>query len=193
MQIYGDAIRFGIHSGQQYTTFDQCLELWQCAEELGYDWVSDFDHFRPMDNPTGPCFEGMTLLSALAARTSRIRCGMLVLGAHYRHPAIVANMASTIDHISHGRLELGIGAGAYDVGQDQYGILLPRPGIRMEMLDESCSIIRSLWTQETTTFTGKHYQLQDARMEPKPVQKSLPLLIGGAGEQRTLHSRCRAC
>jgi F420-dependent oxidoreductase-like protein len=186
VQIHGEAIRFGIHSGQQYTDFDQCLELWQRSEELGYDWVSNFDHFRPMDHPTGPCFEGTTLLAALAARTSHVRCGMLVLGVAYRHPAVVANIAATIDHLSGGRLELGVGAGANDIGQDQYGIPFPRVGVRMDMLDEACRVMRSLWTQETTTFEGRHYRLKDARMEPKPVQEHLPLVIGGAGERRTL-------
>lgn len=186
MPINGNVIRFGIHSGQQYTTFDQCLELWQRSEKQGYDWISAFDHFRPMDQPLGPCFEGPTLLSALAACTSHVRCGMLVLGVPYRHPAVVASIATTIDHVSGGRLELGMGIGAYDLGQDQYGIPLPRVGVRMGMLNEACLILRSLWTQETTTFEGKYYHLKDARMEPKPIQKHLPLVIGGAGEQQTL-------
>ncbi len=186
MQIHGDAIRFGIHSGQQYPTFHECLELWRKAEEAGYDWVSDFDHFRPMDRPFGPCFEGTTLLAALAARTKRIRCATLVLGVPYRHPAIVATIAATIDHISDGRLELGIGAGAYDLAQEQYGIPLPAVGVRMDMLDEACHIMRALWTRETTTFNGRYYQVKDARLEPKPVQKHLPLVLGGAGERRML-------
>ena len=111
---------------------------------------------------------------------------MLVLGVTYRHPAVVANIAATIDHVSGGRLELGMGAAWYELEHDQYGIPFPRIGVRMDMLDEACHILRSMWTQETTTFEGKHYQLKDARMEPKPVQEQLPLVIGGAGERRTL-------
>ena len=122
----------------------------------------------------------------MAAHTSRVRCGMLVLGVTYRHPAVVAKMAATIDHVSGGRLELGMGAAWFELEHEQYGIPFPRIGVRMDMLDEACRIMRSLWTQETTTFEGKHFQLKDARLEPKPVQEHLPLVIGGAGERRTL-------
>jgi alkanesulfonate monooxygenase SsuD/methylene tetrahydromethanopterin reductase-like flavin-dependent oxidoreductase (luciferase family) len=109
-----------------------------------------------------------------------------VLGVTYRHPAVVANIAATIDHVSGGRLELGMGAAWYELEHDQYGIPFPRIGVRMDMLDEACRILRSLWTQETTTFEGKHFRLEDARMEPKPLQDHLPLVIGGSGERRTL-------
>ena len=95
-------------------------------------------------------------------------------------------MAATIDHVSGGRLELGIGAAWYELEHEQYGIPFPRIGVRMDMLDEACRIARSLWTQETTTFEGRHFRLKDARLEPKPVQEHLPLVIGGAGERRTL-------
>jgi F420-dependent oxidoreductase-like protein len=187
MQIHGDTIRFGIHSGPQNTTYEDYRDLWLRAEELGYEWVSDFDHFYPIfSDPTGPQFEGLTLLSAMAAQTSRLRCAVLVLGVTYRHPAVVAKMAATIDHVSGGRLELGMGAAWFELEHEQYGIPFPRIGVRMDMLDEACRIMRSLWTQETTTFEGKHYQLKDARLEPKPVQEHLPLVIGGAGERRTL-------
>jgi len=187
MQIFGDDIRFGVHSGPQNTSFDDYRELWLRCEELGFEWVSDFDHFLPIfDDPAGTQFEGLTLLSAMAAHTERVRCGMLVLGVTYRHPAVVANMAATIDHVSGGRLELGMGAAWFELEHDQYGIAFPRIGVRMDMLDEACRIMRSLWTQETTTFEGRHFQLKDARMEPKPVQEHLPLVIGGSGERRTL-------
>lgn len=187
MQIFGDDMRFGVHSGPQNTTFDDYRSLWLRSEELGFDWVSAFDHFRPiMSDPTGPQFEGLTTLAAMAERTSRVRCGMLVLGVTYRHPAVVANMAATIDHISGGRLELGMGAAWFELEHEQYGIPFPRIGVRMDMLDEACHILRSLWTRETTTFEGRHYQLEDARLEPKPVQEHLPLVIGGSGERRTL-------
>jgi F420-dependent oxidoreductase-like protein len=187
MQIHGDAIRFGIHSGPQNTSYEDYRDLWLRAEELGYDWVSDFDHFYPIfSDPTGPQFEGLTLLSAMAAQTSRLRSAVLVLGVTYRHPAVVAKMAATIDHVSGGRLELGMGAAWFELEHEQYGIPFPRIGVRMDMLDEACRIMRSLWTQETTTFEGKHFQLKDARLEPKPVQEHLPLVIGGSGERRTL-------
>jgi F420-dependent oxidoreductase-like protein len=187
LQIFGDDIRFGVHSGPQHTSFDDYRTRWLRCEELGYDWVSAFDHFLPIhSDPAGPMFEGTTMLAAMAAHTTRVRCGMLVLGVTYRHPAVVANIAATIDHVSGGRLEMGMGAAWYELEHDQYGIPFPRIGVRMDMLDEACRILRSLWTQETTTFEGRHYQLKDARMAPKPLQEHLPLVIGGSGERRTL-------
>ncbi|RFU86639.1 LLM class flavin-dependent oxidoreductase [Streptomyces triticagri] len=180
-------IRFGVHSGQQYRSFSEGLELWQRAEELGYDWVSLFDHYRPqLGGPQGPCFDGPTLLSALAARTDSIRCAMLVSTMTWRHPALAAAMAATIDHVSDGRLEFGLGAGGFDFGYEQYGIDFPAPQDRLDMLEESCHVMRSLWTEECTTFDGKHFTLRDARLEPKPVQPHLPLVIGGGGEKRML-------
>jgi len=187
MQIFEGDLRFGIHSGPQYTDFPSYLELWRTAEALGFEWASVFDHFLPIfADPEGPCYEGMTLLSAMAAHTTRLRCGMLVVGVTYRHPAVLANMVATIDHISGGRLEFGLGAAWFELEHNQYGIPFPRIGQRMDMLDEACQIVRSLWTQERTTFDGKHYQLRDALCEPKPLQEHLPLWIGGVGERRTL-------
>jgi F420-dependent oxidoreductase-like protein len=187
VQIHGDAIRFGVHSGPQNTTYEAYRDLWVRCEELGYDWVSAFDHFLPIhSDPTRDQFEGLTILAAMAAQTTRVRCAILVLGVTYRHPAVVANMAATIDHISGGRLELGMGAAWFELEHEQYGIPFPRIGVRMDMLDEACRVMRSMWTRETTTFEGEHYRLKDARMEPKPVQEHLPLVIGGAGERRTL-------
>jgi len=187
MTISEHDLRFGIHSGQQYTDFAGYLDLWQTAEDLGFDWASVFDHFLPIRaDPEGPCFEGLTLLAAMAAHTTRLRIGMIVLGVTYRHPAVVANMAATIDHVSGGRLEFGLGAAWYELEHDQYGIPFPPIGQRMDMLDEAARIVRSLWTEHRTTFEGRHYQLRDALCEPKPLQEHLPLLIGGSGERRTL-------
>lgn len=104
----------------------------------------------------------------------------------YRHPALVATIASTIDHVSDGRFELGMGATWHDGAHEQYGMPLPALRVRMEMLDEACRIIKALWAQETTTFEGRHYQLLDARLEPKPVQERLPLIVGGGEERRLL-------
>jgi alkanesulfonate monooxygenase SsuD/methylene tetrahydromethanopterin reductase-like flavin-dependent oxidoreductase (luciferase family) len=187
MQIYGDRSRVGIHSGQLHGSYDICLDLALQAEQLGYEWMSLIDHFRPNSyGPECPCFEGTTLLAALAARTSRIRCALLVSAVSWRHPAILANIASTLDNISAGRLEFGIGAGAPDRAYEQYGIPFPEESVRMEMLDEACSIVRSLWTQNTTTYHGKYFGLDDARLAPKPIQRHLPLVVGGGGIRRTL-------
>src|SRR3954464_12677664 len=170
MQIEEGRLRFGIHSGQQHTTFEEYLALWRFAEEVELDWASVFDHFLPIQSdPTGPCFEGLTLLAAMAAHTTRVRCGIIVTGVTYRHPAVLANMAATIDHVSGGRLDLGLGAAWYELEHSEYGIPFPPIGERMDMLDEACRVVKSLWTQERTTFEGRHYQLRDARCEPKPV------------------------
>ncbi len=187
MQIFEGRLRFGIHSGQQHTDFAGYLALWKRAEELGLDWASVFDHFVPIfSDPEGPCFDGYTLLAAMAAHTSRIRCGIVVTGVTYRHPAVLANMAATIDHVSGGRLEVGMGAAWWELEHQQYGIPFPRAGVRMDMLREACLILRSMWTERRTTFDGEHWHLRDALCEPKPVQSQLPLWIGGTGERRTL-------
>jgi F420-dependent oxidoreductase-like protein len=187
VQIFGDQIRFGIHAGPQNATYEQLLEMWKRADDLGYDWVSVFDHFMPIfGNPDGGCFEGVTLMAALAAHTSKIRVGMLVTGVTYRHPAVAANMAATIDHISGGRAEYGVGAAWFEKEHEQYGIPFPRIGVRMDMLDEACHVMRGLWTEDEFSFDGEHYQLKDAKMDPKPVQEHMPLVIGGSGEKRTL-------
>ncbi len=181
-------LRFGIHSGQQYTSFDDLLALFRQAEDLGLDWASVFDHFLPIQcDPTGPCFDGLTTLAALAAGTRHIRCGMLVTGVTYRHPAMLAKIAVTIDHISRGRFELGMGAAWYEAEHVGYGIPFPPIGRRMDMLEEAVHAVKSLWTQTETTVHGTHYHLESARAEPKPLQKpSIPLWIGGVGEKRTL-------
>ncbi len=189
MQIFEGQIRFGIHSGPQNTTFAGYLQMWKKVEELGFDWASVFDHFIPMQpaDPAGPCFEGLTLLSAMAAHTTRLRCGILVVGNTYRNPAVLANIGATIDHVSGGRLELGIGAGWYEMEHNEYGIPFYTVGRRIRMLGETAKIVKGLWTQERTTFRGRYYNITDASCEPKPVQSpSIPLWVGGAGEQLTL-------
>lgn len=188
MQIFEGQIRFGIHSGQQHATLADYLNLWRRAEDLGFDWASVFDHFLPIfSDPEGPCFDGLTLLSAMAAHTSRIRCGVLVVGVTYRHPAVLANIATTIDHVSGGRLELGVGGAWYELEHSQYGIDFPPVGRRIRMLGEALKILRSMWTDHRTTFEGRYYSLMDALCEPKPVQQPHPpLWVGGQGEKLTL-------
>jgi F420-dependent oxidoreductase-like protein len=181
-------LRFGIHSGQQNaSSFDEYLAIWRFAEEVGLDWASVFDHFQPIQSDQdGPCYEGFTLLAAMAAHTERLACGIIVSGVTYRHPAVLANMAVTIDHVSGGRMELGVGAAWNEDEHAEYGLPFPRIGVRMDMLDETCHILRALWTEPRASFTGKHFTLTEARCEPKPVQERMPLWIGGAGEKRTL-------
>jgi F420-dependent oxidoreductase-like protein len=163
--------------------------VWQEADQtpaFEHAWL--FDHFAPIHSDLdGPCFEGWTLLSALAAQTTRLRIGLMVTGNTYRHPAILANEAATVDVISGGRLDFGIGAGWNEYEHESMGIPLYKPGERIRRLGEACEVIRLLFTQHLTTFDGRYYHLKDARCEPKPVQKPWPpFVIGGGGEQRTL-------
>ena len=182
-------LRFGIKTAPQNTTYEDMLRIWQEADTLSiieHAWV--FDHFMPLGNdPTGPCLEGWTLLAALAAATKRIRVGQMVTGNTYRHPAVLANMGATVDIISNGRMDFGIGAGWNELEHEAYGIPLYAPAERIHRLGEACEVIRLLWTETLANFDGKYYQLKDARCEPKPVQKPYPpFVIGGGGEQLTL-------
>jgi F420-dependent oxidoreductase-like protein len=182
-------VSFGIKTAQQHTTYEEILQIWQAADQeplIEHAWV--FDHFIPQDPPfDGPCLEGWTLLAALAAQTRRLRIGVLVTGNTYRHPAVLAKMAATVDQISGGRLDFGLGAAWNEAEHVMYRIPLPEPKERIARLAEACEVIRQLWTEPLANFSGKYYQLNDARCEPKPLQQPRPpFVIGGGGEQLTL-------
>jgi F420-dependent oxidoreductase-like protein len=148
-------------------------------------WTSD--HFIGDDGDLdAPYFEGWQLLPAWGALTERIRVGMLVSGNTYRHPAILAKMAATLDHITGGRAILGLGAAWYEREHRAYGVPFDTKAVRLAKLNEAATIVRSLLTQSRTTFHGQYYQLVDAPFAPKPVQDHLPLMIGGGGERKTL-------
>ncbi len=182
-------LRWGIKTAPQHTTYDAMLKVWLAADAnpvFEHAWL--FDHFAPIHSDVdGPCFEGWTLLAAYAAQTKRIRVGLMVTGNTYRHPAVLANTAATVDVISNGRLDFGIGAGWNEYEHASMGIPLYTPGERIRRLGEACEIAKRLFTQDTTDFDGRYYQLKDARCEPKPIQKPYPpFVIGGSGEQLTL-------
>jgi F420-dependent oxidoreductase-like protein len=182
-------LRFGIKTAQQNTSYEDILRVWLEADSIPsieHAWA--FDHFIPLGpDPTGSQLEGWTLLGALAARTERVRVGLMVTGNTYRHPAVLAKIGATVDVISHGRLDFGIGAGWNELESNMYGIPLYAPGERIRRLDEACEVIKRLWTETVANFDGRYYQLKDARCEPKPVQKPYPpFVIGGSGEQLTL-------
>ena len=153
------------------------------VESTGWDGVYVADHFMGSGGDWGPDttpnLEATGALAALAQATERVRLGTLVLGNTYRHPAVVANWAATVDHVSNGRLLLGIGAGWQENEHEQYGIELPPPGERLTRFEEACVVLKGLLRAERTTVGGTHYQLTDAVAEPKPVQDPLPILIGG--------------
>jgi len=178
-------IRFGIQTGQQNIEWDDMLALWQKADAWGYDTLWNFDHFYPIfTNPEGPCLEGWTTLAALAQATKRARIGHLVNGNTYRNPCLTAKMAASLDHVSHGRLNLGIGAGWFEMEHTAFGIDFMTVPKRLQALDEACQIIRGMFTQEKTTVHGKHYTVTDAMGLPKPLQRPHPpIMIGGTGEK----------
>ena len=187
-------LRWGIKTSPQHTSYDAMLDVWREADQtpaFEHAWL--FDHFNPIQGSLdGPCFEGWTLLSALAAQTSRLRLGLMVAGNTYRHPAVHAHMAATVDVVSGGRLEFGVGAGWNEYEHESMGIPLYAPGERIRRLGEACEITKRLWTQHLTDFEGRYYQLKEARCEPKPVQQPHPpIVIGGSGEQLTLRVAAR--
>ena len=177
---------WGVHTGLQNTTVDELRSLWGHIEDLGFDWISIWDHFYSADFAGPHCLEAVAAHAALACHTSRVRCGSLVYCAGYRHPAVLANAIVTIDHLSNGRADLGLGAGWAQYEYEAYGIPFPSAGVRLDILEESVQCVRGLLQDETTTFTGEHFQLTGARCEPKPVQERLPIWVGGGGEKRTL-------
>jgi len=187
-------MRFAFKTSPQNTTWDDLLAVWRAADDIDvFESGWTFDHFYPIfSDSTGPCLEGWTTTTALAQATTRLRIGLLVTGIHYRHPAVLANMASALDIISGGRLELGLGAGWNEEESDAYGIELGGLTERFDRFDEALACIVGLLTQENTDFEGEYFTLADARNEPKPIQKPHPpIVIGGTGPKRTLRSVAR--
>lgn len=187
-------VRVGIH----YETFDPIekqRKVWRAVEEAGFDQIWNSDHLAKTPSsgdPSGPILDAWTALSAQAADTKRIRIGVLVTGNIHRHPALLAKMATTVDHVSGGRLEMGLGTGW---NQDALGRLgMPYFDVpeRARRLGEACRVLKALWTQERATYEGRYYQLRDAIHEPKPVQKPHPpIIIGGRGPKVTTRVAAR--
>ena len=184
-------MRFSVWPGLAQP-WEDVLAVSRHADATGWDGVYVMDHFMGNDPGTGvlprgavevPTLEGTGALSALAVATDRVRLGTLVLGNTYRHPAVLANWAATVDHISGGRVLFGVGAGWQENEHVQYGIELPPPGERVSRFEEACQIWHGLLREPTTTIDGRYYQLTNAICEPKPVQSPMPLLIGGKGDR----------
>lgn len=181
-------MRFGIDIAQQRMDWDDLLGRVRLCEDLGFEGMWGFDHFVPMygEGP-GNCFEGMTTLAALASATSRIRLGLLVTGVTYRHPSVLAAQAVTIDHASHGRLELAMGAAWHEDEHNQFGINFPSTPQRFDQLEDCLEILTRLFTGEVVDYHGSVYSLAGAQLRPTPVQQPRPpLWIGGSGRRRTL-------
>jgi F420-dependent oxidoreductase-like protein len=181
-------MRFGLDVAQQRMPWDELVRRAQLAEELGFDGAWGFDHFQPMygEGP-GETFEGMTTLAALAGVTTRIRLGLLVTGVTYRHPSVLAAQALTIDHASHGRLELSLGAAWFDKEHHELGIPFPSTRERFDLLEDTLEIVTRLFTGDVATYEGHVVSLRDAQLQPAPVQRPHPpIWIGGNGPRRTL-------
>jgi F420-dependent oxidoreductase-like protein len=181
-------MRFGLDVAQQRMPWDELVRRVRVAEDLGFDGMWGFDHFQPMygEGP-GETFEGMTTLAALAGVTSRIRLGLLVTGVTYRHPSVLAAQAVTIDHASHGRLELALGAAWFDKEHRELGIPFPPTGERFDLLEDALEIVTRLFTGDVVSYEGKRVSLHDAFLRPVPVQQPHPpIWIGGTGPTRTL-------
>jgi F420-dependent oxidoreductase-like protein len=186
-------MRFGVFTSLTGQTWPGVLDLWRRLEAAGWDTACVTDHFMPnTKDRDGAVLECWSTLSALAALIPRMQLGTIVLGNTYRHPAVVAKMAAQVDIISGGRLLLGLGAAWQRNEHEAYGIPFYTTRERLDRLNEACEVIRSLWTAERTTFNGRYYQVSDAPLSPKPVQKPHPeLMIGGGGERLTLRIAAR--
>ncbi len=180
-------MHLGIQTPQYSCEVADLVAVWQAADRLGFRSAWLMDHLIPVMVPdTEPMLEAWTTLAALAAGTTHIRVGALVTANTFRPPAILARSAATIDGLSGGRLEVGLGAGWNGPEHVANGLEFPGVKDRLDMLDEACRVLRALWTEPVANFAGAHYTLVDAYCEPKPVQSPLPILIGGRGEKRTL-------
>jgi alkanesulfonate monooxygenase SsuD/methylene tetrahydromethanopterin reductase-like flavin-dependent oxidoreductase (luciferase family) len=178
-------VRFGIVTDQNLP-WPTLVERWRLFDALGFDSAWDCDHFIQPSRPTGPYFEAWTLLAALAAVTERIRIGVLVSSNTFRHPALLAKEALTIDHVSNGRLEVGLGSGWYQPEHPMFGLDFPPPGELVGRYREAVEVVDGLLRNDTTSYQGHFYQLQDATMRPRPVQQPRPPLVLAAHKPKML-------
>lgn len=181
-------MRFALSTSPQRTTWAWLRDVWRHADQLHvFESGWTFDHLYPLfGDSTEDCFDGWMTLAALLHETERLRGGVLVTGIVYRHPGVLANMASTLDITSGGRLELGVGAGWNEEECDAFGIELGTMSERFERFAEALEILESLLTTDRTTFEGRYYQLRGAMNHPLPLQQPLPICIGGRGPTRTI-------
>lgn len=182
-------IQFGVHTGPSNTTVAELQHMWRYVEERPFDWISIWDHLYSADTISPHNFDAVAIHTALAMSTTRVRCGSLVYCAAYRHPAVLAKAMATIDHLSNGRCEFGIGAGWAKFEFNAYGIPYQHRRVRLDVMEESLRTIKALLHRESdqpVSVAGAHFTTSEAQFEPAPIQRHLPLWVGGAGEQRTL-------
>ncbi|MDG2303555.1 MAG: TIGR03560 family F420-dependent LLM class oxidoreductase [Candidatus Binatia bacterium] len=184
MSTFKRPIRFGVSLAQVRSSWDDVVEFAQNAERLGFDSLWAIDHFVGIPDASVPIFEGWTAMAALASATERIRLGHQVLCVGFRHPPLLAKMAATLDHASHGRFTLGLGAGWNEEEFKSYGLSFPSIGTRLHQLEEALDVIKKLWTEEPVSFFGEQFHVEDAYCRPRPVQDPHPpILVGGSGEK----------
>ena len=185
------SLSLGAHIGQQNMAVDEMRALWRRLDSR-LDWLSLWDHIYevPPAGGTQPHFESVAMLGALAADTSHARIGCLVFYVGYRNPTLLAKIAATLDHLSSGRFELGLGSGWAELEADAYGFDFPSLGRRMNMLEDAIPLVKSMLNQERTTYSGRFYRANDAANLPQPMER-VPLWIGGVGEKRTLRMAAR--
>ena len=186
-------LRVGLKLTQQIHSIGVQRDVWRTADESGFDHIWAFDHLQAIGpDPAQPILDGWTILASMAEVTKRARIGLNVTGNLYRHPGLLAKIATTVDHLSSGRLEFGLGAAWNEPEFAMMGQPLPGAGQRIRMLDEACRVIKALWTAERAAFAGRYYTITDAIAEPKPVQKPHPpIWVGGSGPQLTLRVAAR--
>jgi alkanesulfonate monooxygenase SsuD/methylene tetrahydromethanopterin reductase-like flavin-dependent oxidoreductase (luciferase family) len=187
----GHVPTFGVQTGLQNTSAAELRSLWRRAEDAGFDAITVWDHLYSSDLSTYECHDAVAMHTALAAATTRVRCGCLVYCVGYRHPGVLAKAAATIDHLSGGRAEVGLGAGWAEAEYAAFGIRFPPLGERLGLLDEAAAAVRALLHDGKADVAGGYVRLRDARLEPRPVQPHLPVWIGGAGERRTARVAAR--
>ena len=181
-------LRIGLKLSQQVHPPEVLRAVWRIADEGGFDHCWGFDHLIALGaDPAAPIYDGWVMLGAMAEATRRTRLGLIVTGNLYRHPGLLAKMAVTVDHLSGGRLEMGIGAAWNEPEFVQQGLPFPGPAERVRRMDEACEVMKRLWADGRATFEGRYYQLRDAIAEPKPLQRPHPpIWIGAAGPKRAL-------
>lgn len=180
-------LTLGLQTGLQRTSMGELQKLWRWGEDAGFGWISVWDHFYG-SSPDGAkigAFEGVAAMAALASATTKVRVGCLLFCNPFRDPGLLAKAVVTIDHISNGRAEMGLGAGIKPDEFADFGFPFPPAAQRMDQLEEALQVVRSLLRDETTTFQGTYYNLNQALCDPKPIRERLPLWVGGAGPVRT--------
>ncbi len=186
-------MKFGVHVGQQDCSYEELRRLWRRAEEGGVDWISIWDHHyeTPPRDGRGVTYETVAMWTALALETRRVRIGCLVFCPLYRNPALLAKVAVTVDHLSGGRAEIGLGACWHEAEFRAFGYEFPPLGVREDMLEEAIQIVRGMFEQEQVTFQGRYFRVEGAYCFPRPIRGRIPIWVGGGGERRTLRTAVR--